>query len=855
MTSKPITKLGYILTALLTLFISIVPIESAVAVPASTYHYEFEGNTTPLTGSSTLTYMPSCSTAPAGAPCNSSTSFGTSGDGDGYLAWSSTGNRGGGFKIETPNGQPIGTSYSMSLKFEFSSVSSYRKIVDYKDGTNDDTGFYIISGRIQFYPLPTSVVTYAANQVLNLLAVRQATGATTGTFTVYAKQGSTLTKIIEVTDNTGSSIPSTNGGGGTVFGFFFDDMATSGEATPSGKIYDLKFWQNTALTQEQITEVANAPATVTMPSTPDQPTIVAANQSVTVTVPEPSSGGSPDTYTVTASPGGNTCQIVTPARSCTVTGLTNGTSYTFSATATNSVGTSSASVSSASATPAPPVTPGTPGTPTAVAGNAQATVTVVAPGSGGTPDTYTVTAAPGGATCTVTVPAASCTVTGLTNGTAYTFTSTATNGGGTSAASAASASITPMAPPGTPGTPTAVAGVGKATVTVVAPGTGGAPTSYTVTASPGGATCTVTVPATSCEVTGLTGGTNYTFRATATNSAGTSAQSTASSAVTPTSLAAPGAPGAPTVTAGNGQVTVTVAAPGSGGAPTSYTVTAIPGGATCTVTVPATSCVVAGLSNGTSYTFSVTATNAAGTSSASTSSASVAPAAPSQNSGSGTVIVTPRNVSHLEIEAASNKKKSVLKIDLSTKEPAQSGEKVQIRLYNLAGKLIKTVAVVIDSETTSLQVDLDFPIGSFNAEVNTAVVGKESDKQVLSGSLIEKSIASVSNDASTNLKLSAPSAIYFAANSYTLSKSAKADIKKLAQLAAEEKKSIALSGYVSKWVLSASQEKKLAARRAYAVGIYLKSLNLDSWVYFYGYGAASNKPNSLDRKVEVRIIG
>jgi LPXTG-motif cell wall-anchored protein len=90
--------------------------------------------------------------------------------------------------------------------------------------------------------------------------------------------------------------------------------------------------------------------------------------------------------------------------------------------------------------------PSVPGTPTATAGNAQATVQITAPTSGGTPTSYTVTATPGGATCSITAPATSCTVTGLTNGTAYTFSSTATNAGGTSAASANSSAVTPSAP-------------------------------------------------------------------------------------------------------------------------------------------------------------------------------------------------------------------------------------------------------------------------------------------------------------------------------------------------------------------------------------------------------------------------
>jgi hypothetical protein len=91
--------------------------------------------------------------------------------------------------------------------------------------------------------------------------------------------------------------------------------------------------------------------------------------------------------------------------------------------------------------------PGVPGTPTAVAGDGEVTVTVVAPSSGGTPSSYLVTASPQVAgvtkTCTVLAASGSCTVTGLENGTAYTFTSTATNGAGTSSASTASSSATP----------------------------------------------------------------------------------------------------------------------------------------------------------------------------------------------------------------------------------------------------------------------------------------------------------------------------------------------------------------------------------------------------------------------------
>lgn len=90
--------------------------------------------------------------------------------------------------------------------------------------------------------------------------------------------------------------------------------------------------------------------------------------------------------------------------------------------------------------------PGAPTIGTATAGNTEATVTFTAPASdGGSPITgYRVTSSPSGITATGS--ASPITITGLTNGTSYTFTVAAQNLLGYGPESSASNSVTPAAP-------------------------------------------------------------------------------------------------------------------------------------------------------------------------------------------------------------------------------------------------------------------------------------------------------------------------------------------------------------------------------------------------------------------------
>ena len=313
-----------------------------------------------------------------------------------------------------------------------------------------------------------------------------------------------------------------------------------------------------------------------------------------------------------------------------MTGLANGSDYTFTVVAVNAIGTSKPS--SVTSTITPRSVPGAPTNVVARSASSSLVVTWVPPVDDGGADitSFTATVDPGGRTCiyAVALPEADqCTISGLTNGTAYLVSVTAANEAGVGPASSQSTNAIPVGPPSSPRSLSARTGSGQIAMSWSAPTDNGGSsiTGYTATAKPGRLSCTAV--STSCTITGLTNGTAYSVTVVATNIAG-SGTSAGISSIVPSTV--PGAPTSVVAKALNRKAEVTWNPPSStGGLPiTSYTITASPGGATCIyyLSVPETdSCIVSGLVNGISYTFSVTATNGAGTGAASTPSSAVIP--------------------------------------------------------------------------------------------------------------------------------------------------------------------------------------------------------------------------------------
>jgi pectate lyase len=465
-------------------------------------------------------------------------------------------------------------------------------------------------------------LTGSASSASNSITPQGTTTTTVASSLTPSTYGASVTFTATVTPSTAT---------GTVT--FKDGSTTLGTGTLSGGTATLST-SSLSVSSHAITAVYGGDAAyISSTSSALTQTVNTAGTTTTVASSQnPGTYGASVTFTATVTPSTATGTVTFKDGSTTLgTGTLSGGTATLS---TSSLSVSSHSITavyggdtnyatSTTSTLTQTVNAGAPGAPTigtATAGDTLASVTFTAPVSNGGAaiTSYTVTSSPGGITAAGS--ASPIIVTGLTNGTAYTFTVTATNAVSlTGSSSASSNSVTPKA---------------AQTITFTNPGArnfGTTPT-LTATASSG---LTVTFTSDDTAVATITSGGVLTFVSTGTakiraSQAGNNAYSAAPDVVQNFSVnaVAPGAPTIGTATAGDGQASVTFSAPAStgGAAITGYTVTSSPGGLTGTGS--ASPITVAGLTNGTAYSFTVKATNAASlTGSSSAASNSVTPKA------------------------------------------------------------------------------------------------------------------------------------------------------------------------------------------------------------------------------------
>jgi hypothetical protein len=427
-------------------------------------------------------------------------------------------------------------------------------------------------------------------------------GEATVTFTAPSSPGGAAVTGYTVTSNPGN----------------FTGTGAASPITVSGLTNGVPYtFTVTATNASSLTGAASAASNSVTPASP---------QNITFANPGTQNFGTTPTLTASSSAGGG--YVVTFTSSTTGVCTVSGTTLTFVTAGTCTINADQAGDTSflpasqvSQSFSVSPVVPGAPTIGTAVAGENQASVAFAAPVNiGGSAITgYTVTVNPADV-APVSGASSPIVVSGLTNGVAYTFTVTANNVAGTGSASGASNSITPAA---------------TQTITFANPGSQNFGTTPTLSATTDatGLTPTFTSSTTGvCTITSV-GALTFVTAGTCTINAdqagnGTYLPATQVSRSFTVNAIIPGAPTIGTATAGNASATVAFSAPASTGgvAITGYTVTASPGGATATgASSPVT---ISGLTNGTAYTFTVTATNSAGTSSASGASNSVTPVLP-----------------------------------------------------------------------------------------------------------------------------------------------------------------------------------------------------------------------------------
>ena len=290
-----------------------------------------------------------------------------------------------------------------------------------------------------------------------------------GSFTVSVINGRTRTVAGTITvggapigvavDQGDDTVYVTNYGSGTVSvingktGVLTDDTITvgttprgvavvDGSGTNAGLVYVTNFADSTVSVIGRVTPSlgsASGPAGSTVTVTLDVPQVDYDVDDSTIT----SVSFGDDTATGLTPVAGDAWTLTVPAGTGTVP-----VTVTFNGGLTASAGTFTYGSTPGPNPPAP--TPASaPLDVTATAGDASATVTWKAPTSSGSYPitTYQAISTPPGRTCLVSAPTLTCAVTGLANGTAYTFTVQALTGAGWGAPSSPSNTVTPRAVP------------------------------------------------------------------------------------------------------------------------------------------------------------------------------------------------------------------------------------------------------------------------------------------------------------------------------------------------------------------------------------------------------------------------
>lgn len=306
------------------------------------------------------------------------------------------------------------------------------------------------------------------------------------------------------------------------------------------------------------------------PGAPSNVQLTAGNGTLAVTFTPGSGGGLPITGYVYSLDGGTTSSPLTLVSGAyVITGLTNGHAYAVQVAAVTALSTG-AFTTAVSATPA--TVPSAPVYLHGTRANGAAVLAWYVPKStGGAAITSYLVTDGAGHSCTATAPVTTCTVSGLTNGTYYTFTVVARNVMGASVASNTD-KVQPATLPGAPVLSLPVASSHRVTVKITAPtNTGGVALAHYDYSIDGGVTwvnATYAVSASTVTFGTLQNGKAYHLAVRATNVVGAGP---ASNVITATPFTTPDAPVIALITVNKAKVaTITVVLPATNGSPLTH---------------------------------------------------------------------------------------------------------------------------------------------------------------------------------------------------------------------------------------------------------------------------------------------
>jgi hypothetical protein len=357
----------------------------------------------------------------------------------------------------------------------------------------------------------------------------------------------------------------------------------------------------------------SAPGDTTAPAEAAALEAAAGDRRVTLTWTDPADGDLAS-LEIAWTPGGGSASVPGGIQTYTAAGLTNGTAYIFMVKAKDAAGNLSGGTG-VTATPADATPPAKVTGLEAAAGNSRVTLTWIDPAD---VDLASLEIAwtPGGGSASVPRGIQTYTAAGLTNGTAYTFTVKAKDsagnlsGGETAAASPDASSPSDLIPPGKVSALAAAGGDRQATLTWTDPAD--ADLAFVeITWEPGGTTPQVAAKGIQTyTAVGLANGTLYTFTVKAKDNAGNLSQGE-TAAATPADTTPPAKVTGLGTAGGDGTVRLDWTDPADADL-ASVEIAWTPGGGSASVSKGTRTYTATGLTNGTAYTFTVKAKDAAG---------------------------------------------------------------------------------------------------------------------------------------------------------------------------------------------------------------------------------------------------